>query len=273
MAHMDQAPHISSDELPLRPGERLEREFYEKHAMVWFFLVGVSSALTSAAGMAWIQVFSRPGWLVWELTGASLIAVTFTAVRMRGGARRACRLLLGVRGEREVGLVLDELRADGYLPFHGVRVPARDRYPEREVDHVLIGPAGVFAIETKRRSTVDGKGTPLAPRRVEHRGRSVTVDGFSPDRDPLAQARASAAAVGAWLRERTGIEAWARAVVLFPKASVRTQSGADEWVLEPSQLTAWLGQEERWLARRGRPLLQKRQLESLAVALEALSAE
>jgi hypothetical protein len=113
---MHQPTFEQSDELPLRPGERLEREFYEKHAMVWFFLMSVSSALTSAAGIAWLQVVSRPSWLAWELTGASLLAVAFTAVRMRGGARRARRLLLGVRGEREVGLVLD---AGTRTPWNG----------------------------------------------------------------------------------------------------------------------------------------------------------
>jgi hypothetical protein len=148
---------------------------------------------------------------------------------------------------------------------------ARDAYPEREVDHVLVGPAGVFAIETKRRSTVDRKGNPLVPRRVDHRGRSVTVDGFTPDRDPLAQTRAHAAALGAWIRDRTGVDAWVRGVVLFPGARVRTQSGAEEWVLEPSQLTAWLGQEERWLARRSRPLLRKNQIDAIAWQLKKLS--
>jgi Nuclease-related domain len=49
----------------------------------------------------------------------------------------------GAQGEEHVGAVLDALRDEGWLPLHDVHL---DR---GNVDHVLVGPAGIFTIETK----------------------------------------------------------------------------------------------------------------------------
>jgi len=52
---------------------------------------------------------------------------------------------------------------------------------------VLIGPAGVFTVETKTRTKPHGDA------RVTFRGEALLVAGFEPDRDPIVQARAQAA--------------------------------------------------------------------------------
>ena len=48
------------------------------------------------------------------------------------------QITLGERGEQVVGAVLDELRSDGYRVVHAIR------YNRGDIDHVLVGPAGVF---------------------------------------------------------------------------------------------------------------------------------
>ncbi len=53
------------------------------------------------------------------------------------------RWMRGAEGERRVGAALAELTADGWLALHGVSLGHGD------VDHVLIGPGGIFTIETK----------------------------------------------------------------------------------------------------------------------------
>lgn len=52
----------------------------------------------------------------------------------------------GAQGERAVGRILDELRAQGWVVFHDVRWPGRVR---ANLDHVVVGPAGVFVIDAK----------------------------------------------------------------------------------------------------------------------------
>jgi hypothetical protein len=78
------------------------------------------------------------------------------------------------------------------------------------VDHVLVGPAGIFTVETKTFSK-PARGNA----KVTFDGENVLVNGFRPDRDPVTQARAQAN----WLRnlvlESTGRKVVVRSVVLF----------------------------------------------------------
>ncbi len=57
--------------------------------------------------------------------------------------RRIRRWIQGVQGEQEVQELIAELESGGYQLFHGVKVRGGT------VAHVAIGPAGVFAIQTK----------------------------------------------------------------------------------------------------------------------------
>jgi Nuclease-related domain len=49
----------------------------------------------------------------------------------------------GATGEEQVGGILDELERDGWLAIHDAS------FGHGNVDHILIGPPGVFTIETK----------------------------------------------------------------------------------------------------------------------------
>lgn len=52
----------------------------------------------------------------------------------------------GAAGERATEAILDELRVDGWTTFHDVRWPGRVR---ANLDHVAVGPAGIFVIDSK----------------------------------------------------------------------------------------------------------------------------
>jgi len=83
------------------------------------------------------------GGLPLALLALATIGVTVAADRYYGP--RADRWRRGADGEREVGGVLAGLEDDGWLTLHGLSLGRGD------VDHVVIGPGGVFAIETKSR--------------------------------------------------------------------------------------------------------------------------
>src|SRR4051812_8044953 len=55
------------------------------------------------------------------------------------------QIALGERGERVVGEAVEELEIEGYRAVHSIFLEGCD------IDHVLVGPAGVFVIETKYR--------------------------------------------------------------------------------------------------------------------------
>jgi hypothetical protein len=49
----------------------------------------------------------------------------------------------GAQGEEYVGAILEELRSDGWLVIHDAELQ------NSNVDHIVLGPAGLFTIETK----------------------------------------------------------------------------------------------------------------------------
>lgn len=60
--------------------------------------------------------------------------------------RSAERYERGAAGEVETARQLDVLRAQGWVLFHDIRWPGR---PKANIDHVAIGPGGVFVIDSK----------------------------------------------------------------------------------------------------------------------------
>jgi hypothetical protein len=91
---------------------------------------------------------------------------------------------------------------------------------------VLVGSGGVFVIETKTRMKPKGRKS-----EVVYDGKTVKVDGWSPDRDPIAQVSAASSFVGNLIKDTTGKEVKIRPVILFPGWFVRKPRGSDVWVL------------------------------------------
>jgi hypothetical protein len=52
----------------------------------------------------------------------------------------------GAAGERRTARLLDRLTRDGFVVFHDLAVPDSDA----NVDHLMIGPSGVFVIDSKQ---------------------------------------------------------------------------------------------------------------------------
>lgn len=75
-----------------------------------------------------------------------LIVTLFVARKAIEILRHQRNLFLGFQGERAVGEELNKLMLDGCLVFHDIPSDA-----DWNVDHVVVAPTGVFAIETKTR--------------------------------------------------------------------------------------------------------------------------
>ena len=105
------------------------------------------------------------------------------------------------------------------------------------VDHILIGPAGVFSIETKTWS----KPSPSQPG-ITFDGLALKVLGAEEDRKPIIQARAQARWLHAFLEESTGRQFKVHPVVLIPGWFIDSSAQRDRsvWVLEPKALPKWL---------------------------------
>lgn len=100
------------------------------------------------------------------LLALSLIGFGFALMK---GLRHVERFFKGARGEERVAWILRSL-PDRYHVFNDFLAGST------HVDHVVVGPAGVFAVETK-----NWRGA------VTIEEGHVLLDGQLPDRDPLAQ--------------------------------------------------------------------------------------
>jgi nuclease-like protein len=169
-----------------------------------FTEVGAVAAMAALAYMFWIIYRMRP--------------------RMRS-------LALAIDGERAVGQLLEGLRAAGYRVFHDV---PGDGF---NLDHVVIGPGGVFTIETKTRS-FPAAGRPT----IEFDGQSVSTAGGKLDSAPIQQARAQASWLSELLHENTSRLYRVQPVVVFPGWYIRKQARArrDVWVLNPRAFPKFL---------------------------------
>lgn len=122
-------------------------------------------------GVAGAGFLVAAGWLVWAV---------------RDGLKGIEAFFKGARGEERVAALLAGLPA-GFHVFHDVACCGG----AGGIDHVVVGPTGVFVIETKCWAGV-----------VTFREGVVVVNGRLPSRPPLAQARASAHALVQFFSER-----------------------------------------------------------------------
>jgi hypothetical protein len=191
------------------------------------------------AGLEWWRSFSGMPPQPMLFTVGALCAVAFAGWRISRAVPQLKALRQAVDGEKAVGQFLEGLREHGYRVFHDL---VGDGF---NVDHVLIGPAGVFTVETKTWSK-PAHGEP----RVHFDGEKITRGTFSPDRDPVIQARAQAGWLGNLLAESTGRKYDVRPVVLFPGWFVEQAPASTRriWVLNPKALPNFLRHEAKQLS-------------------------
>ena len=144
----------------------------------------------------------------------------------------------GERGELRVAEILDDLRSFGYRVFHDLPGEGYN------VDHVVVGPAGVFAIETKFRS---GRGE------IEFRNdEGLFVGGRKEENDPLLQARRNAKDVNQIINENCRIDQWVKPLVIFVgewKIKSRWRD-TDARVLSTDQIVDYFDRQQPVLVRR-----------------------
>jgi hypothetical protein len=101
--------------------------------------------LVAAAGLA-VQVLTTEAGLPHAgLVGLAVAVLVGWRLRFRP-SEQARSWQRGAYGERHTARLLDRLTRDGYVVFHDVAVPGSPA----NVDHLVIGPTGVFVIDSKQ---------------------------------------------------------------------------------------------------------------------------
>jgi hypothetical protein len=218
---------------PLRvPGESLDNEIdrWVMDTAIGYYLAAAFACMLAA--MEWLAYLTHAPRQPILLSVIAAIAVPLAAWRIWGIRRRVRRLRLGRDGERVVGQFLERLRESGGRVFHDILGEGFN------LDHVVISPHGVYAIETKTLS----KPWPNAVVTVE--GDSLRVAGRVPDRDPIQQVTSAARWLECLLEQSTGKRFAVRGVVVFPGWYVEQRSPRGPvWVLEPKALPGFIEQQ------------------------------
>jgi hypothetical protein len=219
---------------PLRnPGQSLDEQI---HDLISNYALGplvFALFLVLVAALEWLKYFGSipPRPVLYSVP--AVVAVGYALFRFSRVRREWEALRLGRDGEKDVGQKLEVLREAGYEVFHDI---IGDGF---NVDHVLIGPAGIFTVETKTHSK--RKGNPL----VVFDGNKVLIDGLEPDRNPVVQAKAQASWLRELLSESTGHNYDVRPVIVYPGWFVDSKGSRNKtiWVLNPKGLPTFLDHE------------------------------
>lgn len=174
---------------------------FRKLLTPWLFTLFVGIV----AWMEWLHYWLKSPPMPFFSTILFCLSALTAAVWSWRAVKKLKTLGQGVGGEIFVGQLLEGLRSDGCKVYHDI---PGDGF---NVDHVAIGPQGVFAFETKTISK------PLkGDAKIIYDGQAISVGGYQPDRDPIGQAEAEARHIREILRKMCGKDQVVQPVVLYP---------------------------------------------------------
>ena len=149
-------------------------------------------------------------------------------MKLRPLLRERAAYRLGFHGERYVAEELNQLMADGFHVFHDVP------FGKYNMDHVLVGPTGVFVVETKtkRKRRADGK----TKYKVIFDGIKLIFPNCNWNTDWLEQTRLHAKSLTQWLRSATAKQITVQPILTIPGWLVKRTDRADLHLLNPKEI-------------------------------------
>lgn len=163
--------------------------------------------------------------LIYFCIGIAFIGFILVKMIRLINLRRKARL--GYDGEVATGQELNRMMLSGYHVFHDF---VADKF---NIDHIVVGPAGVFAVETKARSKpVSGNNTEDA--KVQYDGKRLHFPGWE-EVKPLEQAKIQASWLEKWLTLATGEKTLVRPVLALPGWYVTRTAPEGIPVINPRQ--------------------------------------
>ncbi len=194
---------------PLRlPGQTLDEkiEWWTNDGVIGYFLA--VAVFLGMAIMEWVGYLRNPPRQSIIYSICAVVAIVALVARILYVQKQVRQLRLGRDGERVVGQFLEAFCVRGGRIFHDV--PGGNF----NVDHVLICPQGIYAIETKTWS----KPWPVA--KVVARDGKLVKAGCTPDRDANDQALHAAGWLQSLLESKVDMPCPVRPVVVIPGWSV-----------------------------------------------------
>ena len=164
------------------------------------------------------------------LVGAGAASTLYFLVKTLKSIKKRRILRLGYDGETAVGQELNRLMLEGNYVYHDF--PA-DNF---NIDHIVVGRSGIFAVETQARSK-SSTGDCREDATVEYNGKMLNF----PDGDDfkiIEKAEEQASWLSKWISSVIGEEVAARAIVALPGWFVKRTSADGISVVNPRQFAS-----------------------------------
>ncbi len=242
-SRQDRAPFPENTRLLRGPGESLQRKVAAiDEQLDSAFFTGLLAPL-----LALLTLLGLASWLKgWTGILAAIVGVIAFAALVVLQARRVVALIdrrrntvLGLFGERVVAEHLESLKLSGHRVFHDVPAgdpPAGSTTPPFNLDHVVVGPAGVFAIETKTRRKGRARVGFMA-HEIIYDGRALAYP-WGEDQHGLEQAARQSAWLAQYLQTQLGRPIPVHPLLVFPGWMIIRKGRGAVNVLNPKELPA-----------------------------------
>jgi hypothetical protein len=146
LAPVSAEPVTGSHGSPARSALAAYRRRRATELAAWTRSLAWRAPLVTAAGLAGQVLVTQAGLPRAGLVG--LVAAALVGWRLRFRPSEQARTWQrGAHGERRTARLLDRLTREGFVVFHDLAVPGQT---SANVDHLVIGPSGVFVIDSKQ---------------------------------------------------------------------------------------------------------------------------
>ena len=258
----DRRPFPDNFKLLRAPGETLRRRTAQlSENLVMYFFGALSIPVIVSFAFLWVTTHLEGRFQLYGLVitvVALLLSLVFAIRQLLAVLSRWTNHELGCFGERIVGEALEPLKVAGFRVFHDV--PAGDAKTPFNLDHVIVGPSGVFAIETKTRRKGRAR-SGFAEHEIIYDGHVLAYP-WGEDRHGLDQALRQARWLEDYLVSLLGQRIPVHPILTFPGWMVITRARGTVTVLNPKQIPSAV-------TSRGAPVLDADQIDLVARQLEA----
>jgi hypothetical protein len=220
------------DQFLRSPGQSLIGQIEAINQEIQLYFIYLLLGPLSILSVHLAQLYSKnisSSWLRWAIIIVLIIGIcTFYLYKLWKLLPKRRSLRLGLEGEMATGQELNLLMLQGYRVFHDF--PA-DKF---NIDHIVIGPAGVFAVETKARFKPTSE-NPTADAKVFYDGKSLRFPTHT-SQSALKQAGRQAQWFATWLSRAIGEKVPVQAVLTLPGWYVERTAGSGIKVINPKEM-------------------------------------
>jgi hypothetical protein len=243
------------DKLLRGPGESLQiriDDLTTKLVLPFITLVGIGMTLgTYTSRMMQLGGSQKLPFLIgaWSFF---LIAMVLCGARILHVSRLLMDYRLGFSGERAVGEELNKLMLDSCLVYHDLVVE------NWNIDHVVIAPSGVFAVETKTYRKKAKNGEDFF--KVRFDGKVLRFPSWT-ERKPLEQAKRNAGWLSDTLSKALAEPISVQPIVTLPGWLIIREGKGDVFVLNHREF-------RQCILKKGPALLSEKQMQQIAYQIE-----